>query len=496
MASFNWKSQLAAALTLGMLTGCGAPMGQGLSSAELSQLQAKAKANGSVNVAFTYHSANELTQLENAGFDLWGTEGSRAKGTANAESLKVLERLNLQVKALPQTRNTFDNGYKTVPQIEADLKALAAKYPDLAKLEDYGDSWEKKNGKPGHDLYLLKVGRGDLSKKPAVIYFGNVHAREIVTPEIVLNLAHLLLEGYGKDAELTAAVDNNAIYLVPMANPDGHVMAEKGNDWRKNTNTSLVNSPLAGGPSGPGTDLNRNFGYNWGSVGASSRPQDATFRGASAFSEPETSAMRDLIKSRKFSYLMTYHSFSNLILWPWGFQDAPPPDKRLPAVGQKLAAFSKYKGQQSKDLYKTSGDTTDWAFGELGILSYTTEIGSWGDSFDPPFAQMARFWNENKQGALYLLKTAASPDVVFGPEILPLQVAGGQIRVETRTPIKQVEAFIGKVGAPGTGFKVSALGTEATLTMPRAFTSDRQVVLVRAQGMDGQWGPAEAAWSR
>ena len=69
-------------------------------------------------------------------------------------------------------------------------------------------------------------------------------------------------------------------------------------------------------------------------------------------------------------------------------------------MGGTVRALSGYKPQQSKDLYKTSGDTTDWAFGEHGILSYTTEIGSWGDNFDPPYAKMTQFWNENRPGAL------------------------------------------------------------------------------------------------
>lgn len=499
MASFNWRSRLAAVLALGLVAGCGlgTPAGQGLDPFELSQLQAKVKANGTTDVVVTYHHARELTELAEAGFDLWGVDGTHAKGTANAESLKVIQRLNLQVQAQGRApRNEFDPGYKNVEQIEADLKALAAKYPDIAKLEDFGDSWEKGHGKPGHDLYVLKIGRGDLKEKPGVIFLGNHHAREIVTPEIVLNLAHLLLEGYGKDPELTAAVDNRAIYLVPTVNPDGHVLAEQGNDWRKNANTTLDNSPFSDGPYGPGIDLNRNYGYKWGGAGASARPSDPTFRGPSAFSEPETMAVRDLIKSRKFDYLMTYHSFSNLVLWPWGFQNAPPPDKRLPAVGMKLAELSKYKGQQSKDLYMTAGDTTDWAFGELGILSYTIEIGSYYDNFDPPFSQMSRFWNENKSGALYVLKTADHPEAVFGPELTRLRATDGQIRLETKAPIKQLEAFIGHAGAPGTGFKVTASGTQALLKMPSAFTEARQVLLVRAQGLDGQWGPAEAVWSR
>lgn len=494
---FPWRSQLAMALTVAVVAGCGVanPLRASLDPVELSKARAQvaSSAGGTANVVIHYRNADNLTQLVDAGFDVWGVEAGKARGTATSQTLKVVERLNLETEAFVRTENSFDQGYKTVEQIEADLKGLAAKYPQLAKVEDFGDSWEKKQGQAGHDLYVLKIGHGDTAEKPGVIYLGNHHAREIVTPEIVLNLAHLLLEGYGKDPEITALVDSRDIWLVPTVNPDGHKYAEKGVDWRKNTDTSLVAGPISFGPNGPGIDLNRNYGYKWGGEGASADPRNATFRGAAAFSEPETQAVRDLVKSRKFTFLMTYHSFSNLVLWPWGYTDQAPPDKRLVAVGKKLGSFNGYKAEQSKDLYKTSGDTTDWAFGELGILAYTTEIGSWGDNFDPPFSRMEKFWNENKPGALYLLKLADNPGAVFGPELSSVQVVGGRIQVQSRQDIRRVEAY---VGTPGTGMQANASGTMASLSLPGSVTERRQVLMVRAQGANGQWGPAQAVWSR
>lgn len=490
---FPWRSQLAMAVAVAVVAGCGVanPLRAGLDPTELSKARAQVASSpsGTANVVIHYGNADQLTQLVDAGFDVWGVENGRAKGSATAETLKVAERLNLKTETFRRIKNTFDKGYKTVEQIEADLKGLAAKYPQLAKVEDFGDSWEKTQGNGGYDLNVIKIGHGDTANKPGVIFLANHHAREIVTPEIALNLAHLLLDNYGKDPEITALVDSRDIWIAPTVNPDGHKHAERGVDWRKNTNTSLIAGPITVGPNGPGIDLNRNYGFKWGGPGASTDPRNATFRGASAFSEPETQAVRDLVKQRKFTYLMTYHSFSNLILWPWGHTDAAPSDKRLIAVGQKLGQLSGYKPQQSKDLYKTSGDTTDWAFGELGILSYTAEIGSWGDNFDPPFARMSKFWDENRSGALYLLKTADNPGAVFGPELTNVQVTGGRVQVQAKQPISRVEAYIGN---PGSGMQAAG----SAIALPTTLTERRQVVMVRAQGANGQWGPAQAVWSR
>lgn len=477
---------LAIALALG---GCGfvSPARSGLDPAGFNQLRAQAVSQGRVNVVVEYGSPAHLTTLSEAGFDLWGVENGKAKGTASPRALDAMKQLDLKIESSRKLGNTFDKGYKTVDQVEADLKALAAKYPGLAQVADYGDSWEKTQGKKGHDLYVLKIGKGDTTNKPGVIYFGDHHAREIVTPEVVLDLAHLLLEGYGKDPELTSYVDNRAIYLAPVVNPDGHVLCEKGADQRKNTNT------VTGGKDRIGVDLNRNFGFKWGTGGASSDPDDDTYKGKSAFSEPETQAVRDLVRSRKFTFLMTYHSFSNLVLWPWGYQDAPPPDKRLPAVGTKLASFNHYTGEQSKDLYRTSGDTTDWAFGELGVLAYTTEIGTWNDGFDPPYSSMPKFWNENKPGALYLLKIADNPAAVFGTELTSVQVSGGQVQVAANAPLQKIEVYTTQ---PGTGMQLAANGMHASVALPTEATLQRQVLMVRAQDAHGNWGPATAVWSR
>ncbi|HEY9898042.1 MAG TPA: M14 family zinc carboxypeptidase, partial [Pantanalinema sp.] len=309
----RWRKAAAIALTLGLVAGCGmSPMRTGADPAEVSRLKAQAERSttGLVNVVVTHGTAKNLSELVSAGFDVWGVEGKRVKGSANAASLETIQRLNLPVESFRSLGNSFDKGYKTTEQIEADLKALAAKYPDMTKLEDFGDSWEKTQGKTGHDLFVLKIGRGNTASKPGVIFLGNHHAREIVTPEIVLNIAHMLLEGYGKDPEITAYVDSRDIWLAPTVNPDGHVHAEQGANQRKNTNV------VTGGKRRIGVDLNRNYGYKWNNGGASSDPENDTFMGVSAFSEPETQAIKQLVGSRKFAFLMTYHSFSNLILWP------------------------------------------------------------------------------------------------------------------------------------------------------------------------------------
>ena len=104
--------------------------------------------------------------------------------------------------------------------------------------------------------------------------------------------------------------------------------------------------------------------------------------------------------------MMSYHSFSNLILWPWGYTKQRNTDPKLLAMGRKLGELTGYKPQQAADLYEASGITDDYTYGELGLMSFTTEIGSWGDGFDPPYSRVKDFWNENREAALYLIDEA------------------------------------------------------------------------------------------
>ncbi len=483
-----WRSLISATAILGVVAGCGLPVQTGVKGTDVSWLEASfSTGKKSAVVAIDYGTSRNLTKLSDAGMDVWGVDepGKRAYGTLTPAQMSLVKSLGLSVKPAPTRLNTFndfDKGYHTYDTMLAELKGLVANSGGIAELVDLGPTYETLKGKADRKLWGVHIHKGDASAKPGVVFLGNHHAREIVTPEICLNIAKMLVEGYGKDAEATAAVDNRDIWIVPMVNPDGHARAAKGEDWRKNTDPESKLISAFWGAYGPGVDLNRNYTFHWGEGGASTSPDDPTFRGKGAGSEPEVQAVMKLVSSRKFAYLMTYHSFSNLILWPWGWSDEPPPDKRLPAVGMKLGKLSGYKPQQSKDLYRTSGDTTDWAFGTHGILSYTSEIGSYGDGFDPPFSRFGAFWKENEPGARYLLKTADDPAAVFGPEV--------KIQPDGRVEAPQgatVEAFVDRIGAQGAGVRVNG-------QLPKV--GGRHLVYVRAKVANGPWGPAEVAWSR
>lgn len=128
-------------------------------------------------------------------------------------------------------------------------------------------------------------------------------------------------------------IRNKNWYVLPVHNPDGYEYTHQTDRlWRKNR------GPNSGGCKG--VDLNRNYGYKWGGKGTSANACQEIYRGRSAFSEPESAAVKNFFASTKerFNAFLTFHSYGQYILHPWGYDDLVPPDwKDLDRVGREGA---------------------------------------------------------------------------------------------------------------------------------------------------------------
>ncbi len=111
----------------------------------------------------------------------------------------------------------FDQ-YHSLDQVYDALKALNKAYPQLTTLETAGKSEE---GRPIMVMTVNNPKTGAALDKPAMYVDGNMHGNEIQGGDISLYLLDFLLGGYGKNAEVTALVDKNCFYVVPVVNVDG-----------------------------------------------------------------------------------------------------------------------------------------------------------------------------------------------------------------------------------------------------------------------------------
>ncbi len=285
--------------------------------------------------------------------------------------------------------------YRTVEETYASLGNLATTYPYLADWIDIGDSWQKSvsGGAGGYDIQtLVLTNKNHPGPKPRFYLMAAIHAREYATAELAARFGEYLLENYGQDADITWLLDYYEVHITPISNPDGRKIAEGGIYWRKNVN----NTDGCPHPSLWGTDLNRNSSFKWGLAGASQDACSETFRGSAPASESETQTIQDyvsgLFADRRgpadsdpappdtSGIFITLHSYGNLVFFPWAWTNAPAPnDLALQTLGRKFGYYSGYQVCQSGEvgcLYTSSGNSDDWAYGELGMPAYTFELGT------------------------------------------------------------------------------------------------------------------------
>jgi hypothetical protein len=350
---------------------------------------------------------DQLTRLVEAGADLWSVmpRQARAKGALTPAQAELARRLGIVVQWGPQRQalKQADPSYRNYDRVLNRLRELAALRPELATLVDVGDSWEKTRKAADRDLWALHLVKNP--GKPVVVIAGCHHAREIVTPELVLRMAEHLVLNYGQDDAITQTLNDRDVWLIPLVNPDAYGRALAGADWRKNANNDT------GGRRRVGVDLNRNYDIAWGTVGDSGNKEADTFRGSAPFSEPETQAMRDLLSRTRPIIYLTYHSYGNVVMWPWDHKDEPPADPRLARLGQQLGKLAGYDAYQGSKMYLNSGDDVDWAHAKLGTLAYTVEVGSWSDGFMPDASRLSAFWTANRPLMWHAIRAADNPGV-------------------------------------------------------------------------------------
>ncbi|WP_281648627.1 M14 family zinc carboxypeptidase [Parendozoicomonas sp. Alg238-R29] len=345
--------------------------------------------------------------------------------------------------------------YETVEESFNVAQQMVNDYPNLASWIDVGDSWEKNQGQGGYDIYVLvltnKQTTGiDGGEKPKLFINSAIHAREYTTAALTLDFARQLTSGYGQDADMTWILDNHEVHLMLQTNPDGRKRAETGLSWRKNVNTNYC------GPTSNnrGADLNRNFTHGWnGANGSSGNQCNATYRGPFAASEPETQAIESYVRSLfpdkrgpgkndaapadTSGIHLDVHSYSELVLWPWGDTSTPAPNgDALQTLGRRFAWFNNYTPQQSIGLYPTDGTSDGVSYGELGVAAYTFELGT-------AFFQSCSVYNntikpKNLPALLYAAKVVRTPYITpAGPDITNLSLSDGAAGggVQAGTPV-------------------------------------------------------------
>ncbi|RZA04574.1 MAG: zinc carboxypeptidase, partial [Proteobacteria bacterium] len=237
------------------------------------------------------------TKLVNQGFSIENIVEDMSYGYATPELIASFKKQGVEVTANFSANemriNDFpsdDSNFHNYAEMNAELDKLATDYPTLVHKFTIGKSVE------GRDIVGVRINPNardglSVSGLPGSIFMGGHHAREHLSMEMPLMLAQHLATNYGKDPMITKLLDSRDVFLIPQINPDGaefDISTSRYKSWRKNRKLT--------GQRCDGVDLNRNYGYHWGEGGSSKDSCSDVYMGASAFSEPETQAVKAFIE--------------------------------------------------------------------------------------------------------------------------------------------------------------------------------------------------------
>jgi hypothetical protein len=260
-----------------------------------------------------------------------------------------------------------------------ELIRTSREHPSLTKLVNLGSTSQ---GKPILGVKVTTLARWlPDGARPSTIYVGAQHAREWITPEMVRRLMHHVIDGYGKDPEITRLLRTNELWFVPVANPDGYdyTFTPDNRLWRKTLRDNDGDGQITGVD---GVDPNRNYAYKWGFDNEGSEPDRAseTYRGSGPNSEPETKALDALFRRVRFDFFINYHSAAELLLYGLGWQvSTPTPDDVIYealAGDDAHSAIPGYDPDISAELYTTNGDTDSHMTERYGTLGFTPEMST------------------------------------------------------------------------------------------------------------------------
>ncbi|KAJ3161682.1 hypothetical protein HDU86_006452 [Geranomyces michiganensis] len=328
----------------------------------------------------------------------------------NIQQIVDDERARL-AKADPNA--SFFSDYQPFDKLLAWYKALAAANPKLVTFVPSIGKTSK-----GVDIFAVRITSSNTSPTPKKQFFlqGLIHAREWVSGSTVAYICDQLVADFAKDPTL---LDTAEFVFIAVVNPDGYAYTWTSGKrlWRKSL-----------GAGGKGVDLNRNYDDGkWGQGGSSSNPSDETYRGASPASEPETKAIQNFFLAQpNLVGAIDLHSYSQLILRPYGYTSQDSPDEAAQKkVADGMAAAIKtnsrkaYSSIKSIDLYITTGTSTDFWYRNRRIYALTIElrpsdggIGGQGFVLDP--SQILPTGKEIYAAVTYWAKSALSAPLPTG----------------------------------------------------------------------------------
>ncbi|SJM91983.1 Carboxypeptidase T (modular protein) [Crenothrix polyspora] len=395
-----------------------------LFSIGISQAAALTKQTSSVYKVERVFNAINRSKIANTGALILEAGHAYVLVEATLSEKKAIAQLGFSIAPPTQDEGKLlaslatDSAYHDYAEMVAEIQQAEIDHPAIFKLFNLGLSAE------GRTIWAGKI--SDKVEKdepePEVLLAHHQHAREHLTVEQALYTLKMLTREYGVNQQITRLVNDREIWIIFDMNPDGgeyDTATGSYRSWRKNRQLNAKSKAL-------GSDLNRNWDYVWGCCdGSKAVPSSPTYHGDTGFSAPETKVVRDFVNSRvlngkqQIKVAIDFHSYSELILWPYSYTLADVPVDMtkddhdvLVAMGKKMAKLNGYAPKQWSDMYIADGTLNDWLYGVHGILNYTFEMAPKTQAqggFYPSDDVIPKETARNRAAILYLMAQAACP---------------------------------------------------------------------------------------
>ena len=363
---------------------------------------------GAVNLSCRAHSSSSDFIVDNETLDWLITQNFEYTVKYEDVQAEILaENAMMEMLRANKSNEAWYDVYRTYDEVMDKFDALANQY-EIASSINLGDSYE------GRAIKGLKISSGG-TNKPSVFINGCQHAREWITVMSTSYIAENLCANYASDDLMSNILDLVDVYIIPIVNPDGYVYSHTTDRyWRKNRQPNVGSCV--------GTDLNRNWNADWnGGQSTSTSTCSDIYVGTAPFSAVEANLLKLFMESiGNLKGHLDIHSYSALVLGPWGYSNSPSPDhEEIIELGTSMNSaisnthnynFTFGTGDANGSIYLASGTMPDWSYDGLGALGYTYELrpsSASGGGFELAEGQIVEACEEAYSGVVEMLLWAA-----------------------------------------------------------------------------------------
>ena len=285
----------------------------------------------------------------------------------------------------------------TYNDLEHDLVLLQERYPSKISYCSIGETIY------GRQVYALRIGKG----KKVILLSGAHHAREWMTSMLLIKMAAV----YAANSEKEPLLEDGAIWIVPMVNPDG-VSIQQGDFsgvgwkdrmalWRMNQYSFSFKRWKA---NGRGVDLNRQYPAGWQEMKTGvHQPSYQFYKGTNPISEPEAKALAQFTDVIKPAVSAAYHSTGQEIFWH--YKTSGQQKERDFLLAKAVSDETGYRLSKPDNAAVGSG-FTDWVIHHYKIPAVTIEIGKERENTEVPLHEFEAEWEANCNVGWLLLEEA------------------------------------------------------------------------------------------